>query len=142
MTDLAPIRTDYLAEDRRWLRDTHGMTDTYGLTLDGSLFTLAAFPDGTVPSGTAVVQVSAAGASQRLYGPYDPTATDGRQTPASGRSFLLLDSHKVTAGRRTSVAGIDHGAVLRNFLPTQATAAGRLDAAFETAMPRVRFTNG
>jgi hypothetical protein len=142
VTDLAPIRTEYMSEDRRWLRDIHGLTDTYGLTLVGDLFPTAAFPDGTVKSGTVVVQVSAAGANQRLYGPFDPAAADGRQTPESGRAFLLLDSHKVSAGRRTSVAGIDHGAVLRNFLPAQVSAAGRLTAAVEAAMPRVRFTNG
>lgn len=138
MTDISPIRTDYTAEDRRWLRDIHGLTDTYGATLDGDLFTAAAFPDGVVPSGTVIAQVSAAGANQRLYGPYDPTKTNGQQVA----KFHLLDSQKVSAGRRISAAGLDHGAVLRNFLPTLATAAGRLDATAETALPRVRYTNG
>jgi hypothetical protein len=142
VTDLAPIRTDYTAEDRRWLRDIHGLTDTVGGTLDGSLFTAAAFPGGVVRSGTVVAQVTAAGASQRLFGPYDPAAADGRQTPASGRTYLLVDTHTVAAGRRVSVALLDHGAVLRNLLPAQATAAGRCDAAAEGGLPRVRFTNG
>lgn len=142
MTDLAPIRTDYSVEDRRWMRDVHGLSDTIGLTLLGDLFTTAAFPDGVVPSGTAVTQVTAAGSNQRLWGPYDSTATDGRQTPTDGKVVLLLDTHKVAAGRRYSVAGLDHGAVLENFLPTQASAVGRIAAAVKSAMPRVRFTNG
>jgi hypothetical protein len=138
VTDLAPTRTAFGAEDRRWLRDVHGLTDTYGVTLDGSLFSSTAFPDGTVPSGTVITLVTAT----KLYGPYDSTASDGRQTPASGKVFLLLDTHKVATGRRVTAAGVDHGAVLRNFLPTLATAAGAIATAVETAMPRVRFTNG
>lgn len=147
MTDLAPERTTYGTEDRRWLRDIHGLTDTIGATLNGDLFPPAAFPDGVIPSGTVLARVT----TTNLWGPYDPNfdadpvaagvQTDGRNV-ARGH---LLDTTQIAPARRVSVAVMDHGAVLRNFMPGPAllpTTAGRLDAAAETALSRVRYTNG
>lgn len=133
MTEMTPTRTEYAVEDRRWLRDVHGLTDTLGATLDPAAFTAAAFPDGRIPSGTVLGRITATD----LWGPYDPAAADGRETNAGH----LLDVTVVKAGR-VSVAVLDHGAVLRDYLPTQATTAGRLDSAGEADLPRVRYTNG
>lgn len=142
--DLAPVRTEYGGEDRRWLRDTHGMTDTIGVTLAGDAFPTSQFPNGTVPSGTVLAFDTALG----LHVPYDnaydaDTVTAGQQ--ANGRDVArghLLDSVSISAGRRVSAAMLDHGAVLRNFLPTLPTAAGRLDAPAEADLPRIRYSNG
>lgn len=119
---------EYGTTDRRWLRDVHGLDDTLGVTLDGSLFPAGTFVDGVVKSGTHLGQVTAT----RLWGPYDNAATDGRQT-----SRGLLAAHRVVAsGTRVQAAVLDHGAVIRNYLPTN---SGH-DAAAEADLPRVRFT--
>lgn len=143
--DLAPRRAGYAVDDRRWLRDRHGFDTTLGVTLDGSLFPAERFPDGTVPSGTVLAQAT----DSRLWGPFDPAATDGRQTPAAGRVGLLLEPQTVAAGRRNSCAMLDAGAVLADYLPTPPTgvtgaaaALGVLTDAVRAALPRVRFTNG
>jgi hypothetical protein len=125
---LQTTSAEYGTTDRRWLRDVHGLDDTLGVTLDGSLFPPADFPDGTVPSGVLLGQVTAT----RLWGPYSNAATDGRQT-ARGH----LAAHRVVApGVRVQAAVMDHGAVIRNYLPT---AAG-LDAAAEAELTRIRYT--
>jgi len=119
---------EYGTTDRRWLRDVHGLDDTLGVTLDGSLFPAARFPDGVVPSGVVLGQVTAT----RLWGPYDNAATDGRQT-ARGH----LAAHRiVAAGVRVQAAVMDHGAVIRNYLPANAG----LDAAAEAELVRVRYS--
>lgn len=119
---------EYGTTDRRWLRDTHGLDNTLGCTLDGSLFPEAKFPDGVVPSGVVLAQVTAT----RLWGPYDNAATDGRQT-AKGH---LVAHRQVAAGVRVQAAVMDHGAVIRNYLPTN----HGLDAAAEAELPRIRYT--
>lgn len=121
---------EYGTTDRRWLRDLHGLDNTIGATLDGNLFPANRFPDGVVPSGTVLAQVT----GSRLFGPYDNAATDGRQT-ARGH---LAAHRQVVAGARTQAALLDHGAVLRNFLPTNSG----LDSAAEAELSRVRYTNG
>ena len=143
--DLAPTRAGYAVDDRRWLRDRHGLTTTLGVTLDGSLFPAARFPDGSVPSGTVLAQVTAT----RLWGPFDPAATDGRQTPAAGAIGHLLEPQKVATGRRNTCALLDAGGVMADYLPTApagvtgaAAAVGVLNAAARAALPRVRYTNG
>lgn len=133
MTEMTPTRTDYAVEDRRWLRDVHGLTDTIGATIDPASITTAAFPDGLIKSGTPLGRITAS----RLWGPYDPAATDGRSTAAGH----LLDATVVKANR-VSVAVLDHGAILRDYLPTQASTVGVLDTAGEADLPRIRYTNG
>jgi hypothetical protein len=143
--DLAPTRTSFGVDDRRWLRDTAGLRQTLGVTLDGSLFDSTRFPDGTVPSGTVVAQVTAT----RLWGPFDPAASDGRQTPALGKVGHLLEPQTVKPGRRNTCAVLDDGDVLADYLPTPpagvtgaAAAIGVLTNAVRTALSRVRYTNG
>lgn len=46
------------------------------------------FTGGTTPTGTHATTTSG-GASAGKYGPYDPAATDGRQTLARGSCFIL-----------------------------------------------------
>ena len=119
------------AESRGWLRGMHG-TDpgsNPSVTLDLSLFPAALYPNGYVPSGTVVAQVTASG----LYGPYDNSATDGRQT-AQG---LLFDSENVAAGQTRAVNAIlRHGNVDETRLPFK-TGAGAVDAAAKADLPLI-----
>lgn len=139
MTDLTTERFEYGTDDRRWLRDHTGFAGTLGLTLDGSLFSASRFPDGVVPSGTVLAKVTASG----LWGPYDPAATDGRQTatPKASRVMFLLEARTVRPGRRITTAGLDHGRINTTYLPKPPTgvtgaaaAVGVLDDAARAAM--------
>lgn len=130
MTELTINRTDYSADDRRWIRDHTGFRATVGVTLNGSLFSALRFPDGTVPSGTvlAAVEPDEPGGSS-LWGPYDPAATDGRESAEPGRVGFLLEARQVRPGARVSTALLDHGRIETRYLPTSPIggAVGLLD---------------
>lgn len=89
MTDINVLTSAYQVEKRSWYlgtADLPGFTQ-YG-TLDVSAFTAAThYPNGYFPSGIVLGVITASG----LYGPYDDTAVDGRQTAAG----LLFSSVKV-----------------------------------------------
>ena len=73
---LQPTET-WTAEDRSWLGSRHGTDVPQTVTLNTSTFTANThYPNGYVPSGTVLGMITATG----LYGPYDDTASDGRQT--------------------------------------------------------------
>lgn len=106
------------SENRAWLGSQHGTQSNRSITLDVSTFTEAThYPDGYIPSGVVLGEITATG----LFGPFDPDATDGRDT-AVGH---LFNSTAVRAGATNIGAPLlDHGAVVESKLP----AASGLDA--------------
>lgn len=132
MTDISVQTTNYQAEKRGWLRGSHGTGpgDNPSATLDRSLFDEAAhYPKGSIPSGIVLGKVTASG----LYGPYDPTATDGRETAAG----LLFGTLKATA--KPAGALLVHGFVDPSRLPI-ASGAGSADAAAQTALNLIHWS--
>lgn len=128
--ELAVTSTPFGAfEDQRWMDNTEGLKRPLPGTLDGSLFTAGNFPNGVIPSGTCLGQVT----SGSKYGPYDDTASDGRQTMVGH----LIDTSLVGAARPGVGAGFDsvtifrEGDVISNKLPI-ASGAGSLDTAGKT----------
>ena len=123
MTDISVVSTGYQVENRSWLISAHG-TDpgtNPSVALDLSKFTAGThFPNGFIPSGIALGKVTATG----LYGPYDNTATDGRET-AAGHLFSTLG---VRTGQ-TKVGGalVVHGFIRESKLPFTIAAAGKTD---------------
>lgn len=127
--DLTVQKTSYLAEDRGWLWGEHGTGpgDNPSIQLDLSLFTAGThYPNGYIPSGCVVGKVTASG----LYGPYDSTASDGRQTAAG----LLFDSEAVRTGQTRALNALFvHGFVDPARLPFQ-SGSGGISAAAKTAL--------
>lgn len=94
------------------------------ITLDVSKFTKAThFPKGFIPSGTVLGRITATG----KYGPYDNTATDGRET-AAGFLWAYTD---IRDGQAESVVALwfGPGAIQENKLPRPIDAAGKTDLA-------------
>lgn len=129
MSDFAPTRTDYRTTDRRCFRDFLRLNKR-DVTLDGSLFPSATFPDGLVKAGTYVGVTT----GSKLGGPYSNAAADGRET-ARG---VLVNDVVVKAGRKFLTA-IAYGgsAIDRRFLPAN---SGR-DAAAEADLPALPHIN-
>lgn len=93
------------------------------------------YPNGYIPSGTAIGKVSATG----LFGPYDNSAGDGRET------FYGLTFADVTALRENgSVAtyvgtgAFVRGGVNERHLPFQ-SGPGSVDANAKTDVPMIRY---
>jgi len=128
--DLSVRRTGpVIVEDRSWLGDVDGTQATRSVTLVTALFTPAThFPDGVLKSGTVLGRVTAAGPTQGMYGPYDPTATDGRET-ATG---FLYNSIPMAAGDANKGAPMqERGFIRPSLLPANhgLDAAARADLA-------------
>jgi hypothetical protein len=130
-------------------------SNVYTVTFDdarnvGSL----ALADNNLTGGTSptvAVATSTQGTSDLgKYGPYDPAATDGRQTLTRGECFILNETVLETGLAGTIDPGVtDHPAVFdggptwkaRVLMTTGAhsLAAGPTVAEFETAFPRVEY---
>jgi hypothetical protein len=141
MTDISVVTTASQVENRSWLLggpDSVGPGWTPSVTLDISKFTPGThFPNGYIPSGIVLAKVTATG----LYGPYDNTATDGREIEAGDRLGILFGSVPVRAGA-TKVGGaiVVHAPVDAAKLPFQA-GAGALSADARAGLRLVHFTN-
>ncbi len=114
-------------EDRSWLASSHGTTATRSITLDPTLFTANThYPNGYIPSGMLLGEVSA---TPGIFGPYDNTASDGRQT-AVGH---LFNSTPIAVGQTAKVGAplFEHGFVRVAKLPANhgLDTAGRTDLA-------------
>lgn len=140
MTDISVQTTAFQVEKRSWLLSPHGTEPgtTPSITLDVSAFTAAThYPNGYFPSGIVLGVITATG----LYGPYDDTAVDGRQTAAG----ILFGSVKVpnTADTTKDVgaAMLVHGFVKISKLPIAngATGRGYIDANGQTDLKLVHF---
>jgi hypothetical protein len=139
MTDISVFTSVSQAEKRSWLLSPHG-TDpgtTPSVTLDPTKFTAGThYPNGYIPSGTVVTKVTATG----FWGPYDGSATDGREITTSGRIGILFGSLPVRPGS-TKIGGavVVHAFVNPAKLPFQ-SGTGSLTAAARTALPLIHFS--
>lgn len=85
------IRSDNATSSSAWLRSTFGHDTGLPILLD-----ISTFEDGVnydaktrhIPSGIPLGRITSPTSGRHVYGPYDATATDGRQTLAG---FLKHD---------------------------------------------------
>jgi hypothetical protein len=124
------VRKDgpYAPENFSWLASRHGVDSTDTITLNSAMFTTAFGTQGFIPSGVALGLITAAGATQGTYGPYDNAATDGRQVMAG---HLMTTKSLKGGAARLGAALLSHGKVRLSKLPTGhgVDAAGQADVA-------------
>lgn len=99
----------------------------------------AHYENGYIPSGTAVGQVAATG----LYGPYDPTANDGRETCKGltysfARALWLAGTTLQVADKVGTGIVVYDAMVSLSKLPFQG-GPGTVDAAAVAALPAISF---
>lgn len=93
-------------------------------------------PNGFIPSGTAIAMQTSTG----LFGPYDPTQSDGRQTVYG----LLFDEVRAIRWDGSLATQVGSGAVVNDavvslsHLPVQ-NGPGYLDSNGRTALSAIRF---
>ncbi|WNI28670.1 head decoration protein [Streptomyces sp. ITFR-6] len=120
--------TESFSQDRRdWLAGAHGTDIVPSVTLDVGKFTAGThYPDGYIVSGIPLGKITTGG----TYGPYDDTATDGRQTCVG---FLYTGVEVVTKRGQTLSSAVGsmlvHCAVKESKLPVAVDAAGKVDLA-------------
>lgn len=145
MTDISVHTTSYQAEKRSWLLSEHGTEPgtNPGVTLDVSAFTAAThYPNGYLLSGIVLGVITATSTDKVLVvGPYDDTASDGRQVAAG----ILFSSVKIPNLADTTKdcggAMVVHGFVKSSRLPiaNAATGAGFIDANGKTDLKLIHF---
>jgi len=135
MTYIGVFTQQYQSEDRSWLLSEFDDCYGEGGTLDVSTFTAGThYPNGYLPSGTAVGIITASG----KLGPYDPAASDGTETCVG----LTLGDARILdpiGGTRAAVgvAYTRYNAVVSLArLPFQ-SGTGSLDAAGQTDLSHV-----
>jgi hypothetical protein len=139
MTDFTVRSTAFQVEKRSWLQSMPDADDCDSIVLDITKFSAGThFPNGFIPSGCGLAKVTATG----LYGPYDTTASDGRQL-TTAPLYLLFNSSNVvhrdgSSATKLVVAGLAAGTVADLKLPFQ-SGSGSLDAAAKTALKFIRF---
>ncbi|MGW1269684.1 head decoration protein [Streptomyces sp. NPDC002491] len=125
--DLSLKTVSYSQDRRDWLGSEHGTDAPRSITLDVSKFTANThYPDGYLKSGIPLGKITTGG----KYGPYDDTATDGRQTCVG----LLFTGVEVVDNRgrvSTTVGGsmLVHGFIKTTRLPVSLDANGLADIA-------------
>ena len=123
MTDFQiTSRATGVKQNTRWRWSAHGESSARPGQLDPTTITGAHLVDGRVPSGLALGQITAS----KLYGPYDSTATDGREKLAG----YLNDNEGVEApaGSKPTIAVLVHGIIKASLLPIAAQRAAVLTA--------------
>lgn len=140
MTDITVGSVSYTAENRSWLLGPHGTEPgtTPGVTIDVSVFTAAThYPNGHMPSGIVLGLITASG----LYGPYDDTAADGRQTAAGILFSSVTVPYLADLTKDVGAAMLVHGFVKIARLPIANGAAGRgfIDAAGQSDLKLIHF---
>lgn len=133
-TDIS-VSTDTVrrASGRPWLAGPHGTDLPIHVTFDFTKFTHANFTTkGEIPNGCVLGIVTATG----KYGPYEPGATDGRQTAAA----LAFNDNTIPANTSAVItdAALVHCGVRVAGLPIK-TGPGALDANARTALKNVVF---
>ncbi|MFJ4412994.1 head decoration protein [Streptomyces sp. NPDC088925] len=105
--------------NRDWLASLHGTDQTETITLDVTKLTEGTHyfastdtsqPYSYVVSGIAVGRIT----ESRLYGPYDPEATDGRQELAG---HVLAETFFAPGAKRCPAALLWHGSVWADHVP-------------------------
>jgi hypothetical protein len=122
---LAQTSEQFGSDDQSWLGSAHGTDATETISLDTSTFTKGThYPDGYFRSGIPLGLITAT----KKYGPYNDTATDGRQTLVG---FLYSAVQAPTDNTvDPSAAMLTHGKVRVSRLPLGAVdAAGHTDLA-------------
>ncbi|MFB8071137.1 head decoration protein [Streptomyces californicus] len=118
--------TESFSQDRRdWLQGAHGTDIVLSASLDVSKFTANThYPDGYIKSGLFLGKITATG----KYGPYDDTATDGRQTCVG---VLHTGVEVVTKRGQTLTSAVGsmlvHCAIKESKLPVPIDANGKAD---------------
>lgn len=116
MIDISPRSTSGpISDDPSWIGGGHGLDTNMTVTIDTALFTAQThFPNGFIPSGTPIAEVTATG----LYGPYTP----GDDPAGLGTLYGFLYSPATVeyTGQKLSVGVLVHGPVVEANLPTSA----------------------
>ncbi len=134
-TDISLQTTTYQVGNRQWLLAEPDAKPN--VTLDISKFTAGThYPNGYIPSGTAVGKVTATG----LFGPYDDTASDGRQTCYG---FTYSDVRAIRQNG-TTASKVGTGAVAYDAMVSVAklpfqSGAGSIDTNGKADLAQIRF---
>jgi hypothetical protein len=104
------------------------------------------FTGGTTPTVThATTTAGAPSTNPGMYGPYDPAATDGRQTIERGRCFWVNETTRELDLHSNHPPVLSGGSVWRQRLiattGTASLADGPTFTALEAAFPRLRYTD-
>lgn len=93
------------------------------------------YPNGYIPSGCAIGKVTATG----LYGPYDNSANDGRET-LYGHTFAPVTVVRANGSKATKVGtgAVVHGVISQSKLPFQ-TGPGSVDTNGKADVPTIRY---
>lgn len=121
------------SEDRSWLIGEHGADMPLNVVFDWTKFTGANYANGLVKSGCVLGRVTASG----KVGPYEPGASDGRQTAVG----VLFNTSRIPTDTATvsSDAALVHAHIRVARLP-YSTGLGALDAAARTALRLLQFS--
>lgn len=147
MTDPSVYTNTYQVENRSWHISPHGGDFTPSCVLDLTTFTAAThFPNGFVPSGVVLGLITASSdATKNVVGPYDDTATDGRQT-AWGVLYSTVRvtnpmTFQVDTTKKPGGAAVVHGFVKISRLPIAngATGRGYIDAPGQADLKLIYF---
>lgn len=129
-TDISVKSTSHQVEDRTWMASQWGQGpgENPSIVLDVSAFTPGThYPNGFIKSGEALGRITAlSDATKTVAGPYDNTATDGRETCIG----LLHSSCRVNpANTNQDVGGalVAAGFVRESRLPRAIDSAGKAD---------------
>jgi hypothetical protein len=134
-TDISMQTTTYQVGNKQWLLQEPKVK--LNVTYDISKFTQGThFPNGFIPSGVALGKVTATG----LVGPYDGTASDGRET-LYGHGYADVRAVHQNGAVATQVgtgAVVNDAIISVSKLPFQA-GAGAVDAAGKADVPTIRY---
>ncbi|KMV23342.1 head decoration protein [Mycobacterium heckeshornense] len=134
-TDISMQTTNYQVGDRSWLLAEPDYKPN--VTLDITKFTAGThYSNGYIPSGTVIGKITASG----LFGPYDPGASDGRET-AYGLTYgdvRAVRQDGSTAAKVGTGAVVYDAVVSASKLPFQ-SGAGSIDAAGKAALAQIRW---
>ena len=145
MTNIGVFQQPYQSEDRSWLLSE--LEDAYkqSATLSVAAFTQTThYPNFYIPSGTALGAITASSVNGAIVvGPYDDTATDGRQTCIgylAAATLVVNPMYQPLAN--VGVAVVQAFAVVNiNRLPfnstNAATGRGYIDTNGQADLPRI-----
>ncbi|MCW2674796.1 MAG: hypothetical protein JWP14_3385 [Frankiales bacterium] len=134
MSDINVRTTAYQVEKRSWLLSEHGTEPgtTPSVVLDVSTFTAAThFPNGYLVSGIALGVITASSTGEKVVvGPYDDTASDGRQVFYGYLFSAVKVPNVLDLTKDCTGAALVHGFVSTSKLPiaNAATGGGFIDA--------------